>query len=144
MISANQPDCLKLRSDLRQQSFSGWITVADSSVPQIYALSAKSEQQLPEVPSVLREAISLARFKLNPLAEVLNIWHERPEQNGCLSINLHPLQNMLPQSDLQNALEQVAIEIVNNVGVDLVDSCVFHHLQALLQFVCGLGPRKAK
>ena len=46
---------------------------------------------MPDLPPILREATSLARFYINPLAESLNLWHEKMDKNGCLHINMHPL-----------------------------------------------------
>jgi len=87
VISANQPECLRIRADMREQhSEKVWVSVADTTVPHIYSLSDKSQQQLPETPTILREAISLARLKLNSLAEILNIWSDKVEENGCLHI----------------------------------------------------------
>lgn len=41
------------------------------------------------------------------------------------------------------ALEKVAIEVVNLVGIDFANLAVSDNLANQLQFVCGLGPRKA-
>jgi transcription elongation factor SPT6 len=45
---------------------------------------------------------------------------------------------------LQEAYEDVTVETVNRIGVDLNNILQYPHLEAPLQFVCGLGPRKAK
>jgi transcription elongation factor SPT6 len=98
VISANQPECLRIRADLREQwaNQRPWISVADTTVPHIFSLSDRAQQQLPETPAILREAISLARLKLNPLAEILNVWSDNSDENGCLHIQLHPMQRMVP------------------------------------------------
>ena len=38
----------------------------------------------------LKEIISSARFILNPIAEVVNLWDDNIEENVLLSINFHP------------------------------------------------------
>ncbi|CAK75280.1 unnamed protein product (macronuclear) [Paramecium tetraurelia] len=147
VISANHSDCLKLRADLRkkyQQTSSVWITLADSQISRIYSMSEKSNLQLPDIPQILKEAISLARYKLNPMAEVLNLWSDAIDKNGCLHLNLHPLQAMVSQQVLLDALKQTATEIVNQVGVDLVDCTLHKHLADQMQFINGLGRRQAK
>ncbi|CAD8043009.1 unnamed protein product [Paramecium primaurelia] len=147
VISSNHSDCLKLRADLRkkyQQTSSVWITLADSQISRIYSMSEKSNLQLPEIPPILKEAISLARYKLNPMAEVLNLWNDSIDKNGCLHLNLHPLQSMVSQQVLLDALKQTATEIVNQVGVDLVDCTLHKHLADQMQFINGLGRRQAK
>lgn len=48
----------------------------------------------------------------------------------------------MPKEELQNALYLELVNRVNEVGVD-VNRCVAHPYTApLVQFVCGLGPRK--
>ena len=41
------------------------------------------------------------------------------------------------------ALEKVAVEVVNLVGIDISQLGISENLVNQLQFVCGLGPRKA-
>lgn len=89
------------------------------------------------------EAISLARLKLNGMAEVLTMWSEKAEDNGVLYMNMHPLQKSVNQLKLKAELERIAVEMVNLVGVDLNQLKDHLHLQNQLQFVSGLGPRKA-
>ena len=60
-------------------------------------------------------------------------------------MNLHPFQSFVNQRKLKDALEMVAIEAVNLIGIDinhLVDSKE-DSTRKILQLVCGLGPRKA-
>ncbi|CAD8044839.1 unnamed protein product [Paramecium primaurelia] len=147
VISANHSDCLKLRNNLLkkyQQTSSVRITLADSQISRIYSMSEKSNLQLPDIPQILKEAISLARYKLNPMAEVLNLWSDSIDKNGCLHLDLHPLQSMVSQQVLLDALKQTATEIVNQVGVDLVDCTLHKHLADQMQFINGLGRRQAK
>ncbi len=48
----------------------------------------------------------------------------------------------MPKDELLNSLVLVFIEMVNRVGVD-VNRCISQpHTAGLIQFVCGLGPRK--
>ena len=58
-------------------------------------------------------------------------------------MNLHPLQKYINKRKLIDALEYVAIEIVNLVGVDIDQIRNSDHCRNILQFVSGLGPRKA-
>lgn len=61
----------------------------------------------------------MARYKRNPLLETLTLWNSNPQQNGILSMNLHPLQSCINQRKLKDSLELVAVEAVNLVGVDI-------------------------
>jgi hypothetical protein len=52
----------------------------------------RAKKSLPGVPVIVKEAISLARLKLNPMAEILNLWSENLQENGVLHIPMHYLQ----------------------------------------------------
>jgi transcription elongation factor SPT6 len=56
---------------------------------------------------------------LNPTAEILSLWNERTELNGCLHIPLHPSMEFTSLDKLQAALEKCCIQIVNFIGVEL-------------------------
>lgn len=86
----------------------------------------------------------MARLKKNPMAEIISLWSEKLTKNGVLSMNLHPYQRFVNQASLKNSLENVIIEIVNLVGLDINDLKKNDHVQNQLQFVSGLGPRKAQ
>lgn len=71
------------------------------------------------------------------------MWSDKPENNGCLHINFHYLQREVNQARLMAEYERVAVEVVNLVGVDL-NACLRNPcFSKVVQFVCGLGPRKA-
>ena len=53
----------------------------------------------------------MARFLRNPLIETLSLWSH--------NMNLHPSQSFVDQRKLMKALEYVAIEAVNLIGVDI-------------------------
>ena len=46
----------------------------------------------------------MARLKKNPMAEIITLWQENTNENGLLSMNLHPYQKMVSQKKLKNAL----------------------------------------
>ena len=58
-------------------------------------------------------------MKLNPMAEILNLWDDQPNKNILKYLPLHPLQNSVNSKRLFSELERVAVESVNLVGVDL-------------------------
>jgi len=45
---------------------------------------------------------------------------------------------------LADALEEINIQVVNEVGIDINLVCEHEHMHSMLQFVSGLGQRKAK
>jgi transcription elongation factor SPT6 len=56
---------------------------------------------------------------------------------------LYQYQSFVDQKKLKDSLEKVIIEVVNLVGLDLNEIKNNEHLQNQLQFISGLGPRKA-
>jgi len=82
----------------------------------------------------------LGRSVLEPLALLAALCGEGME---VLSLPIHPLQKAASNSAKMRVVQQVMITAVNQVGVDLnlVAQCSW--MAPMLQFVCGLGPRKA-
>ncbi|RKP17385.1 hypothetical protein ROZALSC1DRAFT_30801, partial [Rozella allomycis CSF55] len=66
-----------------------------------------------------------------------------PLMETCGFLTLHPWQNHLNQQLILKYLNRAMINIVNLVGVDINKIIEFEHLQFCLQFVSGLGKRKA-
>jgi transcription elongation factor SPT6 len=52
------------------------------------------------------------------------------------------LQDCVTKEELSNALTLEFVNRVNEVGVDVNRALDYPHTAPLLQFVCGLGPRK--
>lgn len=66
-----------------------------------------------------------------------------PPDADILGVRWHTAQDEVPREMLLRALEIEFINRTNEVGVD-VNRCILHpHTANLLQFVAGLGPRKA-
>jgi len=64
-------------------------------------------------------------------------------ENQSLHLNLHPLQKHINQARLIDILEEINIQTVNLIGIDINLLCVHEHWHNQLQFLSGLGPRKA-
>ena len=151
IIGANDLRCRYLKEqimqcdpDMMKSEDSLWVTFGDLSIPSIYANSQYSEKAFPNFSIFLRQAVSLGRYQQNPLEEILQLWNEDINKNFCLKMKLHPLQRMVSQKKLMEMMEQRAVQIVNNVGVDINKAFEFSHLKNSLMFVSGLGPRKAQ
>ena len=110
------------------------------------------EQELGKsLPNIVKTAIALARHLQDPLlchAQLCN------QDRDILALKLHPMQQALiansggRQSDdageLLRLLEIEFINKVNEIGVDLNRCNIAPHTSHVLQFVSGLGPRKAQ
>ena len=81
---------------------------------------------------------ALGRYLQSPLMEYANL------KRGLLSVNFHPDQQFLPQDKLYQKLETAIVDMVNMVGVNINDALKSPtYVGTLLQYVSGLGPRKA-
>jgi len=85
----------------------------------------------------------MARLKKNPMAEIIALWSDKKEENGVLSMNLHPYKSFVNQQKLRASLEKIVVEMVNLVGLDLNEISKNDHIQNQVQFVNGLGPKKS-
>ena len=113
-------------------------------VSPIFSKSKFSNKFLKDFTPQFKELISAARYIQSPIAETLNLWSDNEQENALLKISYHNSQNMISLKKLQSQFETVILEVVNKCGVD-INQCLKHpHLASPLQFVCGLGPRKAK
>jgi transcription elongation factor SPT6 len=69
------------------------------------------------------------------------LWNEALD---LTTITFHPLQSLVPMRVLERAFERTLIRATVLVGVDINNAAKNVHLSSTLQFVPGLGPRKAK
>jgi len=148
VVSANNIKTKQLKENITTLALevlkdSCFVTFGDVSIPYIFATSSNIDSKYRSFNISTRIGISLGRFKQNPLAEILQLWNDEIISNGCLRMNLHPLQKNINQSKLIERLEIEAIRVVNNIGVDLNRIKDHNHLKTLLNFISGLGPRKA-
>eukprot|EP01069_Polyplicarium_translucidae_P003745 Polyplicarium_translucidae@DN2398_c0_g1_i3.p1 len=112
-------------------------------VPRVYAAGERCHIDLRRsMPLEAVQALSLARFVQDPMAETLTLWGSHGD-NYLMQMSYHRLQHALPEERLQDALLQGAVSSVANVGVDLNRAKSAEHLSAPLAFVPGLGHRKA-
>ncbi|XP_015684982.1 transcription elongation factor SPT6-like, partial [Protobothrops mucrosquamatus] len=122
-----------------QQLSSIGVELVDNELATLYMNSKKSEAEFRDYPPVLRQAVSLARRIQDPLVEFAQVCSL---DEDILCLKLHPMQDHVEKEQLLNALYCEFINRVNEVGVDVNRAIAHPHSQALLQYVCGLGPRK--
>eukprot|EP00826_Nyctotherus_ovalis_P035984 TRINITY_DN3143_c0_g5_i1.p1 TRINITY_DN3143_c0_g5~~TRINITY_DN3143_c0_g5_i1.p1 ORF type:complete len:1087 (+),score=289.66 TRINITY_DN3143_c0_g5_i1:179-3439(+) len=126
------------------QSKGAWVAWGDLTIPRIYSTTETAAKQMPEAGTLLRMALSQARLKQDAMSEILNLWNNTEGSNDLFSLTLHPLQKLVNAKRLEEMLEQVAVECVNDVGIDINKIVDHSHLTNKLAFICGLGPRKAQ
>ena len=86
-------------------------------------------------------AVSLGRRLQEPLVEFTALASSPDEE--IFALKMHPLQDSLPKEKLKEALELEMVTRVNDVGVDVNYVLNYPHASSMLNYVCGLGPRKA-
>ncbi|KAM5179933.1 transcription elongation factor SPT6 isoform 2-T2 [Mantella aurantiaca] len=122
-----------------QQMSSIGVEMVDNELAVLYMNSKKSESDFRDYPPVLRQAVSIARRVQDPLIEFSQVCST---DDDILCLKLHPLQEQVVKEELLNALYCEFINRVNEVGVDVNRAIAHPYTQSLIQYVCGLGPRK--
>ncbi|XP_042395241.1 transcription elongation factor SPT6 homolog [Zingiber officinale] len=116
------------------------IIFGDESLPRLYENSRVSSDQLPGQPGIVKRSVALGRYLQNPLAMVATLCGPGKE---ILSWKLCPLEHFLTPDEKYEVVEQVMIDATNQVGLDINLAASHEWLCAPLQFISGLGPRKA-
>ncbi|CAA7038994.1 unnamed protein product [Microthlaspi erraticum] len=116
------------------------VVYADESLPKLYENSRISSEEFPQQPGIVKRAVAIGRYLQNPLAMVAALCGPGKE---ILSWKLHSLQDFLDPEEKYEVVEQVMVEITNQVGIDVNFAASHEWLFSPLQFVSGLGPRKA-
>lgn len=117
------------------------VEIVDNDFAKIFANSKKGEADFREYPPLLRQAISLARRLRDPLVEFSQLCSADEE---ILCLRFHTLQDHLAKEDLADGIYTEFINRTNEVGVD-INLAVQNPLTLnLVQFICGLGPRKGQ
>lgn len=116
------------------------VELVDNELSVVFQESKRAIAEFPSFPPLLRQAISLGRRLLDPLIEFSQLC--TPDEE-ILCLKYHPLQQYLPTEELLEALYLEFVNRVNEVGVDLNRCILFPHVSLIVQFVCGLGPRKS-
>lgn len=115
------------------------IEIVDNELSNVYMSLKKANEEFPEFPPLLLQAVSNARKLNDPLSEYAKLCDP---DNDILCIRFHPLQDDLPKEEFLDYLYQKFITRTNAVGVDPNRAIAHPHTTNLLQFIAGLGPRK--
>uniref|UniRef100_A0A3B4UY23 Transcription elongation factor SPT6 n=1 Tax=Seriola dumerili TaxID=41447 RepID=A0A3B4UY23_SERDU len=134
-------DIKRTISELEQESSlpAVGVELVDNELATLYMNSKKSEVDYRDYPPLLRQAVSIARKIQDPLVEYAQVCST---DEDILCLKLHPLQEHVVKEDLLSALYCEFINRVNEVGVDVNRAIAHPHTQSMVQYVCGLGPRK--
>ncbi|KAF1951572.1 transcription elongation factor-like protein spt6 [Byssothecium circinans] len=113
------------------------VTIVNDEVARLYYNSARAATEFPKYPPLTRYCIALCRYLQNPLAEYASLGKD------IISLPFVPNQTLIPQDKLLDRLDNAMVDMVNLVGLSLMEAYDDPYLSKLLPFICGLGPRKA-
>ncbi|KAF8715916.1 hypothetical protein HU200_026878 [Digitaria exilis] len=116
------------------------IVYGDESVPRLYENSRISSDQLPGQSGIVKRAVALGRYLQNPLAMIATLCGPGKE---ILSWKLHALEQFLTPDEKYDVVEQVMVDATNQIGFDVNLAASHEWHFSTLQFIAGLGPRKA-
>lgn len=117
------------------------VEIVNNDLAILYANSKKGNSEFREYPVILRQAVSIGRRLQDPLIEYSQLCSADEE---ILCLRYHSLQDQLSKEELLEELYLEFMNRTNEVGVD-INLAVQNSLTVnLLQFICGLGPRKGQ
>ncbi|KAG2618420.1 transcription elongation factor SPT6 homolog isoform X3 [Panicum virgatum] len=116
------------------------IVYGDESVPRLYENSRISSDQLPGQSGIVKRAVALGRYLQNPLAMIATLCGPGKE---ILSWKLQALEQFLTPDEKYEIVEQVMVDATNQTGFDVNLAASHEWHFSTLQFIAGLGPRKA-
>ncbi|KAI3694464.1 hypothetical protein L1987_77429 [Smallanthus sonchifolius] len=116
------------------------VVYADQTLPHLYENSRISSEQLQPQSGIVKRAVALGRYLQNPLAMAATLCGPAKE---ILSWKLTPLESFLTPDEKYSMVEQIMVDVTNQVGLDVNLAISHEWLFAPLQFISGLGPRKA-
>ncbi|GJR37279.1 transcription elongation factor SPT6 [Tanacetum coccineum] len=116
------------------------VVYGDETLPRLYENSRISSDQIQQQSGNVKRAVALGRYLQNPLAMAATLCGPSRE---ILSWKLSPLESFLTPDEKYGMVEQVMVDATNQVGLDVNLAISHEWLFAPLQFISGLGPRKA-
>ncbi|XP_055593404.1 transcription elongation factor SPT6 [Uranotaenia lowii] len=140
MIQKDLQDCVKTLVE-EDQFPEIAVEIVDNELAKIYSNSNKGAIDFRDYPMLLRQAISLARRMQDPLVEFSQLCTADEE---ILCLRYHSLQDHLNKEELLENLYLEFINRTNEVGVDVNLTVQNSVTLNLVQFICGLGPRKGQ
>jgi transcription elongation factor SPT6 len=122
----------------RAQTHQVPVEVVPEFAAKAYQESISACKEFPDFSLPVRKCIFLARQVQDPLHALACLFPK-----DILKMEFHKRQSAVPEEVLKSFLQRAMIKCVARTGVDVNDAMVTYHLSHTLQFVCGLGPRKA-
>nr|OQO25457.1 hypothetical protein B0A51_07842 [Rachicladosporium sp. CCFEE 5018] len=113
------------------------VVMINDEVARLYHALPRAAIDHPGVPPLTRYCIALAMYMQNPMKEYAALG------DNITSITFDPNQQLIPKAKLKKHLDTAMVDMVNLVGIDINDVVNDKSTENLLQYICGLGQRKA-
>lgn len=142
-IAGFSPQTTRLRSNVETALFElseherPVLVYVNDEVARLYQDSPRAKREYPNLGPLYRYCIALAHYVQSPVHEYIALGEDLKQ----LKWNRH--QDLIPSDQLWAALETAMVDIVNLIGVNINKAQESVYEENLLQYVSGLGPRKA-
>ncbi|BGP40634.1 Transcription elongation factor spt6 [Rhodotorula kratochvilovae] len=113
-------------------------TFVFDDVARIYQHGARAAQEFTELSTLGKYCVGLARYAQSPLNEYAALGAD------LSALTYDPNQKYVSKDKVVQSLERALIEVTNRVGVDINKAVRNQYYAHLLQYVSGMGPRKAE
>ncbi|KAH3666493.1 hypothetical protein OGAPHI_003489 [Ogataea philodendri] len=104
---------------------------------RLYEHSDRALEEFSDKPQVARFCIGIARYVQSPLLEYMTLG------DAVTSISIHKHQNLLSNDKVKEAVDSIFVDVACLVGIKINDAVRSPYLATMLQYISGLGPRKA-
>lgn len=113
------------------------VIYVNNETARMFEYSDHANEEFSDKPVVAKFCIGIARYVQNPLLEYISLGET------VTSIQIHKHQNLLPEHILREAINSILVDITCLVGIKINDAVRSTYYAQALQYIAGLGPRKA-
>ncbi|KAJ2852630.1 Transcription elongation factor spt6, partial [Coemansia erecta] len=114
------------------------VTYASDEVARLWCDSDAAREELSALRREERYCVAVARTLQDAPSAYASLGAR------VLSLPLHPAQSSVDQSALLTIVERAFVNVINRVGIEINAVASHAHMQHVLPYVAGLGPRKAQ
>lgn len=143
-ISGRSPQTARMKADIdlalseMSDDDRPRVMYVNDEVARLYCDSPRAQKEYPSLAPLYRYSIALAHYLQSPIHEYVALGQDLKQ------LKWHAHQNLLPEERLWAALESAMVDMVNLIGVDINKAQDSSYEGNLLQYVSGLGPRRAE
>ncbi|VEU22033.1 DEKNAAC103001 [Brettanomyces naardenensis] len=129
-----QPDA---DSNEEPQSTSLPVIYVPNETARVFEHSERAKEEFGDKPRVAKFCIGLARYVQSPLLEYIALG------DAITSVSVHKHQDLLTDERFRQAVQTIFVDMSCLVGVKINEAVRSEHLALMVQYIAGLGPRKA-